>query len=282
MSNFELITLRNGHRAVREKTSGEVMHPSVGPWDEANRLYVEQSKLSQRLQSDSTDPVVLYDVGLGAAANAVAALTCARDLGSLRRRPLQVWSFENDLESLHLAMDDAEVDFPFLGHWRKEAQTLLDAGEWTDGELTWKLLQGDFIDNLALAPAASIVFYDMYSPAYDPSFWAPSTFSRLRRQCEGESKPTEGTDLYTYSASTPARVALLLAGFFVGIGDSVGTKLQTTVASTVYENLERPLGPEFLTRWERSSAQAPHGEALPVNLRERLFNHPQFVGMLVS
>ena len=36
MSEFEVVTLRNGARALREKSSGEIMHPAVGPWAEAN------------------------------------------------------------------------------------------------------------------------------------------------------------------------------------------------------------------------------------------------------
>lgn len=38
--DFELVTLRNGSRAVRHLGHGEVMHPSVGPWQEALRIYV--------------------------------------------------------------------------------------------------------------------------------------------------------------------------------------------------------------------------------------------------
>ena len=48
--DFELVTLRNGTRAVRHLGHGEVMHPSVGPWQEACALYVEQSRLAEKLQ----------------------------------------------------------------------------------------------------------------------------------------------------------------------------------------------------------------------------------------
>ena len=36
----------------------------------------------------------------------------------------------------------------------------------------------------------------------------------------------------TYSAATPTRVTLLLAGFYVGSGVSTGMKGETTVAAT--------------------------------------------------
>ena len=84
--DFELVTLRNGARAVRSVSLGEVMHPSVGPWREANLLYVEQLKLADSLCATQPAPLCVYDVGLGAATNAVAALACARELGEERRR----------------------------------------------------------------------------------------------------------------------------------------------------------------------------------------------------
>ena len=63
--DFELVTLRNGARAVRHLGHGEVMHPSVGPWQEACALYVEQSRLADKLQV-AGPPVRVWDVGLGA------------------------------------------------------------------------------------------------------------------------------------------------------------------------------------------------------------------------
>ena len=110
--DFELITLQNGTRAVRNVIHGEVMHPSVGPWQEAQALYVAQSGLADKLQQPGA-PLCVWDVGLGAGTNAVAALTCARDLGAAQRRELHVVSFEIDLAPLRLALAD-RTGFPFL------------------------------------------------------------------------------------------------------------------------------------------------------------------------
>ncbi|MFO0623640.1 MAG: PAS domain S-box protein [Polyangia bacterium] len=98
--DFELITLRSGSRAVRHVVHGEVMHPAGGPWQEANRLYVEQPQLAQRLMQQPDAPVRIFDVGLGAATNAVAALTCAKTFGG----QLEIHSFELDLAPLRLAL----------------------------------------------------------------------------------------------------------------------------------------------------------------------------------
>ncbi len=107
--DFELVTLRSGARAVRHRIHGEVMHPAGGPWEEANRLYVEQPKLAARLQAAGARGVCIFDIGLGAATNAVAALTCARAAGG----SIEIHSFEIDLAPLRLALGDPE-GFPFL------------------------------------------------------------------------------------------------------------------------------------------------------------------------
>ena len=57
------------------------------------------------------------------------------------------------------------------------------------------------------------------------------------------------------------RVALLLAGFFVGRGGATGEKHETTVAATDRELLAQPLGAEWLRRVERSTCGAPLRES---------------------
>src|SRR4051812_45883082 len=133
---FELITLRNGARAVRHLGHGEVMHPSIGPWAEANLIYVEQPRLGDRLRREEGGPVRIYDVGLGAAANAVAALSCAAALGTLRRRRLELVSFERDLAPLRLALADPG-GFPFLSPWRTAAEALMRDGRWEGEGSAW-------------------------------------------------------------------------------------------------------------------------------------------------
>src|SRR3954469_15662298 len=134
--DFELVTLRNGTRAVRHRGHGEVMHPSVGPWLEACALYVEQSRLAERLQA-AGPPLRVWDVGLGAGTNAVAALTCARELGARQRRELRIVSFEIDLAPLRLALADAD-GFPFLQPFADAAATLLKGEPWHDERCHWQ------------------------------------------------------------------------------------------------------------------------------------------------
>lgn len=275
--DFELVTLRNGARAVRDAVSGEIMHPAVGPWEEAQRLYVTQLRLVDRLAEADARPLRVLDVGLGAATNAVAALTAARTVAPERRRPLEVVSLERDLAPLRLALADSE-GFPFLVPFAEAAATLVERGIWagegTDAGITWRLVHADVEQELEAAGTGhDCVFFDPFSPRANPTLWTPTFLSRVRALCRADG---DGAVLATYSAATPTRVSLLLAGFHVGVGCSTGSKQETTVAATVPEALESPLSQRWLERWERSSARAPHGEALSAELEARIRSHPQF------
>jgi tRNA U34 5-methylaminomethyl-2-thiouridine-forming methyltransferase MnmC len=270
---FELVTLRNGARAVRDRLSGEVMHPSVGPWAEANRLYVEQPRLAERLRQPGP-PLRILDVGLGAGTNALAALDQARGLGDARRRALEVVSFERALTPLKLARSDPE-GFPHQARWRPAVDALLSSDLWEDQGLRWRLIQGELPQTFARAQGRfDLIYFDPFSPRTNPGLWTAGVFARLWPLCREDA---EGTRLITYSAATPTRVSLLLAGFFVGAGWSIGTKRETSLAATRPELLEAPLGARWLSRWERSDARAPHGEPLTPGLEARLRAHPQFV-----
>jgi len=82
-------------------------------------------------------------------------------------------------------------------------------------------------------------------------------------------RETPPAELFTYSAATPTRVALLLAGFYVGAGVSVAGKAETTAASPSPAGLRSPLGARWLARWKRSSAFRPE-------LDREILAHPQF------
>jgi|APLak6261679142_1056127.scaffolds.fasta_scaffold00058_42 queuine tRNA-ribosyltransferase len=268
---FELVTTRGGFRAVRHTGHGEIMHP-VGPWEEANRLYVDQLELEKKLAMPSEDPLRILDVGLGAATNAVAALTRAEKMGDARRRPLEIVSLEIDLTPLRLAISDPE-GFPFLQPWKHAVEAVLTEGRWDSPSLTWRVLEGDAVKLVdELDGQFEIVFFDPFSPESNPTMWTVDFLREIRSRT-----PREGGLLATYSAATPTRVSLLLAGFFVGHGMSTGTKGETTVAASAAGLVQQPLGQRWLERWQRSSAPGPHGAMLTTELEQTVRAHPQFV-----
>ncbi|MCA3016515.1 MAG: tRNA guanosine(34) transglycosylase Tgt [Myxococcaceae bacterium] len=270
---FEVVKTRGGAHAVRQTAHGEVMHP-VGPWEEANRLYVEQTKLAQRLSVFREEPLRVLDVGLGAGANAVAALARAQALGPERRRELEVISLEADLAALELALSAPEA-FPFLVPFRTAAEALLGHGHWDGPGLHWRVLVGDARETIEGVPGwCDLVFFDPFSPEANPALWTVDFLRAVRGHTNDE-----GGLLVTYSSATPTRVSFLLAGFFVGQGVSTGTRTETTNAATQLANLDQPLGERWLTRWRRSSARGAHGEAFSPEVERQVLEHPQFAGL---
>jgi queuine tRNA-ribosyltransferase len=69
--------------------------------------------------------------------------------------------------------------------------------------------------------------------------------------------------MFTYSASTAVRAALLAAGFIVARGAPTGTRAETTLAMTPAAALHSVarrrvvLGADWLERWRRSDAKFP-------------------------
>ena len=284
LGNYDVVTGPQGFSSIRQISSGEVMHSVSAPSEEANALYIEQSQLATRLlkREDDANELVIWDVGLGAASNAMAALECFEKTlaahGAEAIRPLRLVSFEIDLDPLRLALRFAS-HFPHLRHGAPHA--ILKSGHWDhDSDLMhWKLHEGDFLAFLESSPVPDLIFFDPFSAKTDTGLWTAAVFARLFHHCRPKS-----TELYTYSAATAVRVALLTSGFFVAEGVGTGPKSTTTVAFNHERSLRdhpaasRLLGAEWVARWKRSDSKFPTG--LPVEARagfEREFlAHPQF------
>ena len=140
-SQFVIVTTRTGALSIRNKANGEIMHNPLGPWLEAQELYIRQSGLEERLCNEnfSKVPLVIYDVGLGAAANALAAVDTYLKLKMTNEniRPLHIVSFENDTDSLKLALRNAPA-FPHLHH--AAPHELMKLNKWVSpkGNIVWE------------------------------------------------------------------------------------------------------------------------------------------------
>jgi len=269
LGDYEIHRSVQGFFSMRQISSGEVMHSVSAPGDEAKKLYIEQSCLATRLikrEADAED-LVIWDVGLGAASNAMAAVRCfetvCAERGENAIRPLRLLSFDLDLDPLTLATKHSAC-FPHL--WHAAPFMILETGKWRHASslLRWDLFKGDFCDLLESAEAPDLIFFDPFSYKADAALWTRDIFSRIFNRCAA--KPAE---LYTYSASTAVRVALLSAGFFVAEGIGTGPKSHTTIAFTRaagaadHPLAPRLLGEQWLARWKRSSAKFP--PAVPQN-----------------
>lgn len=287
LGDYQIHPGPGGFNSVRQISSGEVMHSVNRPEDEANRLYVGQSFLTARLGAppEPADELVIWDVGLGAGSNAMAVLACFEKChaqsGPAGLRPLRLLSFECDLDPLRLAVNNAGY-FPHVRHPAPHA--ILTQGRWAhpSGGMHWELRYGDFLAQFAAAPAPDVIYYDPFSGKTDAALWTAETFTRIRQACAAKS-----TELYTYSAATAARVALLSAGFFVGEGLGTGPKMATTIAFTraagaqTHPAAPTLLGADWLTRWRRSSSKFPATlpETAQAQFATLIEGHPQFTGL---
>jgi queuine tRNA-ribosyltransferase len=174
-------------------------------------------------------------------------------------RPLQIISFENDLDSLRLAFRHSR-DFPYLRH--SGPAGILKSGAWQSRQhagLSWLLLAGDFLETMSAAPAApDLIFYDMFSTRTSGDQWTLEVFRKLFEACAG--RPAE---LFTYTCSTANRASLLAAGFYVARGRNAGEKLETTIALTPAacrgpsSCRHELLASDWLEKWGRSGAKFP-------------------------
>lgn len=283
-ARFDLVTTASGALSIRDNAVGEIMHNPVGPWEEANGLYIEPSNLRERLSRRDAlagaSPLVLFDVGLGAAANALAAVRAALNTEDARR-PLHIVSFENDLALLDFTLHHADR-IPYVGDLGEAVLRIYTDRSWTSrcGRISWRLHVGDFVDCVpqeSLVP--DIVFYDPYSPAMNPSMWTRQAFARLFDACDSSVKTTT---LHTYTIATHARTSMLLAGFYVGRGPATGLKRETTQASTHPQALKEPLDERWLVRWLRSHVKwmGDVNDATKRLWTHEVLSHPQFYDLV--
>ncbi len=274
--HYEIVTVASGARSVRSRVNGETFHPVVGPMVEARELYVRQQRLLERARENGSEPLVVWDVGLGAAANAIAVLEAFRDASNLSC-PVELHSFERTLAPLTFALSRAG-ELGYFAGWEMAVRELLDHQVARCGVVTWRLHAGDFRETVHNARVASphAVLFDPYSPATNPELWNLATFSAIRKRADDAA-----CLLTTYSRSTAVRVTLLLAGWFVGRGGATGEKDETTIAASRAEMIGSPLDARWIERVRRSTAPGPLtgldiSRRSPHEIADTLLQHPQF------
>jgi len=219
---------------------------------------------------------VIWDVGLGAAANAIAALEAFAE----RTQPgahVELHSFDVTREALRFALAHA-AELGYLAPHAATAHALLESGEAKGPLYDWRFHPGDFRSTMSAAPPPHAILYDPYSPQSNPGMWALDHFAGIRACLSAEAPCL----LTNYTRSTAVRVTLLLAGFFVGRGHATGEKDETTIAGNELSLLELPLDADWLMRVRRSTNSAPlrAGAVGPARISpenwSNLAAHPQF------
>lgn len=284
-SGYQIVQLANGARTVRSLAHGETFHPVVGPVAEAEALYVRQLRLRERIQA-AAEEFVIWDVGLGAAANPITLLRALARTDA-HRPAVKIVSFDCTAEPLEFALGHA-ASLGYLEGFEEPLRALLRSGqvefETAHGvAVNWRMCLADFpalVQSSAMAalPKPHAIFYDAFSPARNAAMWTLPVFAALYQQLD----PGRPCAMPTYSRSTLLRVTLLLAGFFVGQGHATGEKEETTVAANTPALIDQPLDGAWLGRARRSRSAEPLHSAeyrqAPLSDRswEALRAHPQF------
>ncbi len=344
-TGYRLVRLRNGACSVRSLAEDETFHPGIGPAAEAVALYVRQLRLPERVR-DTSGEFVIWDVGLGAAANALTAIRLVRESwssgfslfgGTLKRelqhsapKRLRLVSFDQTSDAAAFALEHgAELGY-VAGYESALAELVKNHSvKFSDDLLTveWTLVLDDFpawlgqtvaagilpavesgvppggkvvgntthAENSSASPGGKMpsstagrmpaatppphaILFDPHSPKKNPAMWTAPLFAGLFRRLD----PQRPCALATFTRSTMARTALLLGGFFVGVGHPSGLKEETTVAANRPDLLDEPLDCRWLERAKRSHSAEPMVEAvyriapLTAESWERLRQHPQF------
>ena len=194
-SDYQIVPLANGEKTLFSASYGEKMHPGLGPQAEADLLYVRQLQICGRMDSGAGE-FVIWDIGLGGAANAIAALRATCELSGR----LRLVSFDNTSEPLAFALENAaSLNYP-VGYETPLATLLRDRRvEFQNGKLAvnWEFHLGDFPlllqswssrfsvskpDKLKLElQPPHAIFYDAFSPAKNPAMWTLPVFENLFR-----------------------------------------------------------------------------------------------------
>ena len=274
-SQFSIVDLKYGGKSLRSLEQGETFHPGTGPMKEARLLHVEQQQIQARAAAQKH--FTIWDVGLGAAANALAAIK------ALRESPAQVeiHSFDKTLAPLEFALQHASELGYLVPHQHLLHTLVADRQVECAPHIKWFLHLGDFRETMQQGHSApDAIFYDPYSPKGNQEMWTLNHFTELFRLLH----PAQTTLLTNYTRSTAVRVTLLRAGFFVGIGSVIGEKAETTIATNQLDLLEQPLNRQWLNRVVVSRNSAPMRDKTyrlaPIVEDDLawLRRHPQFLG----
>lgn len=280
-AGYKLVKVAGGVHSLHSLDYGETFHPVIGPVAEAEALYVRQTELRERLSRHQC-AFVMWDVGLGAAANALTVLKATEDLDC----KIHLISFDQTIEPAEFALRHVEALGYLHGH-EEHLGKLISKKHLVyrkgNQEVTWELHVADFPTLLrepiaARLPRPHAILFDAFSPATNPAMWTLGLFTDLFQLLD-HSTPCV---LPTYSRSTMLRVTLFLAGFFVGVGHATGEKEETTIAANSRSLIREPLEKSWLKRVRRSSSAEPliapiyRQSPLSRELFEKLEEHPQF------
>ncbi len=188
----------------------EHYHDKAGARLEAEKKYVEPSKLAEKLQQRD---IRLLDVCFGLGYNTLAALESGTGFQPVQTgkmpvlHSLDITALEMDKRVVRAAAeqiastDSRKILTELLQHSTSHNSHFTISPLWGDARFRIQQLENELFD---------IVFHDPFSSQHCPELWTVEFFQQLYRIM----KP-DGV-LLTYSSALPVRGAMREAGFFIG------------------------------------------------------------------
>lgn len=242
LGEFSIYQNKNNYWTIKHVPSGELFHGNGDPNIEARQIY--GGVVAESLKNpESKSQVIVWDLGLGAAFNSVAAINAYEEFHiqapaeSKEAHPrLEIWSFDNSLNPLRLALNHIEK-FPHLK--RSGPRVLMDDGIWHSKHLplTWTFKEvdlwkyffhedsnSDWVD----VSKPDIVFFDPFSINSQPEAWNLRVFQNLKKRLLPNAK------LVTYTSNQSIRRSLEVAGFNCQAGPPNIFGRPSTVAMPIF------------------------------------------------
>jgi queuine tRNA-ribosyltransferase len=162
VGDYELHLAEGEPASIRHVTTGEVIPTSL-----TNPSWLESAHLPRRLRlpdgadPEEAQPLIVWDIGLGAAAAALGAIQIyEEEAGQGPVRRMHIVSFTEDLSPLRLALGQKR-HFEYLRHGA--ADTLVHRGEWKSRYrtgLSWSLMLGPVEEMLKKASGVPEVWIE--------------------------------------------------------------------------------------------------------------------------
>lgn len=230
---------KDGSHTLYSETQGSYYHNPNGAVDESLHVYFEQSGIVRALKEHL--PVSVMEIGFGTGLNLLLLANLARKLES--KSAISFTSVEaypispDEANQLNYArfvdhpqlFDELLAIFPGL-HSGTDVITLKNVG--SVQAQVHRCTFDDFELGAHHPEPFTHILHDPFDPVVSPELWTPSVFERLRLLSGDEAV------LVTYGASSRARAAMAVGGWFVARAQGALGKREMTVASLAESRLE--------------------------------------------
>ncbi|MCH8557132.1 MAG: hypothetical protein LAT84_04900 [Balneolia bacterium] len=239
MPNVRIELSKDGSHTLYSESQGSYYHNPNGAVEESIHVYFEQSGIIGALRGNK--PVSVMEIGFGTGLNLLLLANLALKLESSSAVTF------TSVEAYPIGFDQAQqLNYrDFLEHPELFDQMLpVFSGLNSGGEaitlqkigpvqaVIHKCLFDDFEPGAHHPAPFTHILHDPFDPVVSPELWTPEVFARLKSLSSDEAV------MVTYGASSRARAAMAVGGWFIARAPGALGKREMTVASMAETSLD--------------------------------------------